>query len=61
MRFGQSYCIDLLKTIPMKFSLHFSELYIIYYQFLKFKQISRNFKSEKNWKKEIEGIGLGRL
>jgi hypothetical protein len=41
--------------------LHFSELYLIYYQFLKFKRISQNFKSEKNWKKEITVIVLGQL
>jgi hypothetical protein len=44
--FGQGYCKDLLKIIQMKFNLHFSELHLIYYQFLNFKQISQNFKSE---------------
>jgi hypothetical protein len=62
IRFGQAYCIDLLKIILMKFRLHFSELHLIYYQFLKFEQISQNFKSENDIeKKEITGIILGRL
>jgi hypothetical protein len=37
MGFGQAYFIDLIKIISMKFILNFSEVYIIYYQFLKFK------------------------
>jgi hypothetical protein len=39
-RFGQAYCIYHLKRILMKFSLHFCKIYTIYYEFLKFKQIS---------------------
>jgi hypothetical protein len=43
----------------MIFSVHFSELYLIYYHFLKFKQISQNFKSEKNWKKGNHSNSFG--
>jgi hypothetical protein len=32
-RFGQSYCIDLLKRILKQFILHFSELYFLFYIF----------------------------
>jgi hypothetical protein len=31
--FGQAHYIALLRSIPMKFSLHFSEVYIISYDF----------------------------
>jgi hypothetical protein len=37
MEFGQSYCRDILTIIPVKFIFHFSDVYIIYYQFSKFK------------------------
>jgi hypothetical protein len=35
-RFGQAYCIDLLKRILTKFNLYFSKLYCIFYTFYKF-------------------------
>jgi hypothetical protein len=36
-RFGQDYCIDLLRRIPKKFSLHFSEVSSNLHEFWKFK------------------------
>jgi hypothetical protein len=51
MEFGQAYCKDLLKIIPMKFNLHFSELHSIYYQFLNLKK-SQNFKSANKIEKK---------
>jgi hypothetical protein len=39
MEFGQIHCKDLLKRNPKKFILYFSEFYMIYYEFLNFKQI----------------------
>jgi hypothetical protein len=48
---AQSYCKDLLTRILNKFISYFSEFCIIYYKFLKFKWISKIFKSEmKFWK-----------
>jgi hypothetical protein len=51
MEFGQAYWIDLFKRIIRKLIWYFSEFCTIYYEFLKFKQISRVFNSETNfWK-----------
>jgi hypothetical protein len=38
MEFGQIDCQDLLKCIPKNFTFYFSEFYMIYYEFSKFKQ-----------------------
>jgi hypothetical protein len=62
--FGQAYCTYLLKRIPTKFTLYFSEFYTIYYEFLKFKGIMEfeNFGKEKpmnsNGPKPAYGLGL---
>jgi hypothetical protein len=50
--FGQDHCIDMLKRIPMRFSLHFSEFYVNFYKFRKFNWILwiLNQKNEfRNW------------
>jgi hypothetical protein len=50
--FGQACYQDLIKRILQKFSLHFSEFDMIYYEFSKFKQFLE-FKSKRisvNWK-----------
>jgi hypothetical protein len=44
MEFGQTYCQDILRRIIRKFILYFFEFCTIYYEFLKFKWISRIFK-----------------
>jgi hypothetical protein len=36
--FGQSYSRDQIKRNLYKFTLHFFEFYMIYYEFVKFKQ-----------------------
>jgi hypothetical protein len=51
--FGQAYWIYLLKRIISKLIWYFSEFCTIYYEFLKFKWISRVFNSEMNFKKLI--------
>jgi hypothetical protein len=67
--FGQAYCTYLLKRIPTKFTLYFSEFYTIYYEFLKFKGImefenfgKQNLGKEKlmnsNGPKPAYGLGL---
>jgi hypothetical protein len=38
--FGHAYCQDLVKMILKKFISYFSDIYTIYYNFLKFIRIS---------------------
>jgi hypothetical protein len=47
MEFGQAYCQDLLRRIIRKFILYFTKLYFIFYVFLNFTQISKNFKRKR--------------
>jgi hypothetical protein len=45
--FGQAYCQDLLRRIPMKFISYFFEPYCIFYIFYKFIRISRILKENE--------------
>jgi hypothetical protein len=36
-RFGQAQCTNLVKRIQIKFTLYFSEISMIYYEFLNLK------------------------
>jgi hypothetical protein len=47
--FGQTYCKDLLKRIPKKFTFHFSKVYSIFYGFLKFIQNSKILNRENHF------------
>jgi hypothetical protein len=55
-RFGQAYCIDILKRILTKFSLYFCEFYTNFYEYLNFGSILR-FKSIRRKKKPAHSVG----
>jgi hypothetical protein len=46
---GQAYCIDLLKRVPEKFSLHLYKFPINFYEFWNFGAISENY---------LNGVGI---
>jgi hypothetical protein len=50
IKFGQAYCIDLLKRNLTKFIFYFFELYCIFYVFLKFIWISEIVKENEKSK-----------
>jgi hypothetical protein len=50
MEFGQAYCKDLLKRVPMKFISYFCEPYYIFYACLNFIRFSENVKEIEKFK-----------
>jgi hypothetical protein len=54
MEFGPAYCKDILTRILEIFILYFSELYFVFYAFLKFIHISKILKPRKKNRKKQE-------
>jgi hypothetical protein len=51
MEFGQAYCQDPIKSILQKFTMYFSELYFIFYEFWKLYEFLKIFNRIKKKEK----------